>query len=181
MCCAKIINTSKMKKDIMKKINLVLESPTLASTQPNTDGICGDDDTPVGNIVFGTRSVRKLKPNRLTGKIPSWEVDDNFNWDDFDSTSGMENPRRYDDNILKNLERLIPNYKERHFKHLDKVGKKGEKYGTVTYTGVPRPKFDAKKFVKNPEGESKKSSKDLEKDKEEKDDKVEREKQGGDN
>jgi hypothetical protein len=73
-------------------------------------GVTTDDDRPPGNIVLGTRYVRKPYSNRLTPFDTIWDKDEtmNWTWDYFENITGMEDPDNYS-NTIEKLKKILPN------------------------------------------------------------------------
>ena len=156
------INSNDMKKDIVERINLVIESGTVAGNLPDTGAIASDDDTSPGSCLLGLRLRRQEVPNRLTGSTVKYEVDNNYKWNIFPMATGMEDPDMYDQNIVKDLTNRISGYDDtRYYKHINRKGSGDKIWGTIAYKGVPRPTFNTRLFIKDPEGQMTKVSKEL--------------------
>jgi len=89
------------------------------NSYPTVNGLASDDDAPPGNIIFGTKTVKKKIKNRLTGGYINHEVVDNFKWDEFDSCKGMEDAENYSE-TLKNFNKFINRKGFNVWKHTNK-------------------------------------------------------------
>jgi len=99
--------------DIIDKIN----EATIVGNYPDDGyaGICGDDDLPPGNLVTGEKYIKtKDYFNRLTSFKTQYKPDlSNWYWNEFDASTGMEDPGNYS-KTLDSMEKRWPNI----FKHI---------------------------------------------------------------
>lgn len=78
----------------------ILET-TVTGGYPNdgSTGPASDDDLAVGTTVFGDKMVPVIVPNRLTGAtkryVPADELGQDWNYDEFDNSSGMGSDKSY--------------------------------------------------------------------------------------
>jgi len=100
-------------KDILYKLNEVI----LVGNYPDdgSTGIAGDDDNPPGNIVYGEKyKTTNNFFNRLTGFKKQYEPDlGDWYWDEFENSTGMEDPGNYS-KTLDSMEKRFPGI----FKHV---------------------------------------------------------------
>lgn len=95
-----------MKIDLIKKYFI---EATTTMGYPDVGGVCGDDDYPPGNAVFGQKNKKIPYKNKLTGYNKVWDVDDSeWTWDEFENSKGMEDPENYSQ-TLKKLD-IIPKF-----------------------------------------------------------------------
>lgn len=104
-----------MKKDILYKLSeaiVVGNYPDDGST-----GVASDDDNPPGNIVYGEKyKATNNFFNRLTSFRKQYEPDlSNWYWDEFENSTGMEDPGNYSE-TLDSMEDRWPDI----FKHIKK-------------------------------------------------------------
>jgi hypothetical protein len=114
-------------KDILDKLNeaiVVGNYPDDGST-----GIASDDDMPPGNIVFGDKyKTTNNYFNRLTGFKKQYETDlSKWYWDEFENSTGMEDPDNYSE-TLDSMEERWPNM----FKHIKKSVPEKERRSDLT-------------------------------------------------
>lgn len=99
----------------MKLHRKYLKETVVVGNYPDTGGIASDDDMPPGNINYGPRYERKPYSNKLTGYNSIWDVDDsdNWMWNWFENSTGMEDRDNYSDTLKK----LAPLYGDRLMLH----------------------------------------------------------------
>lgn len=89
-----------------------LKETTITGGYPNdgSTGPASDDDLSVGTTVFGDKMVPVEVPNRLTGMtikyVPADELDQDWNYDEFDHSTGMGSHKSYS-KTLNSLDKIL--------------------------------------------------------------------------